>query len=123
MVIRTENCVFSGKKIYPYRGVVFIRNDGKQAASLSHKILKLNEEKKKPLNYKWTYSWRKKNKKTGNTVAAHKKKRVKERKVEVSFQGMTIEEFNNRKKKRVDAKKEVALKRNEEAQARKKKTN
>lgn len=71
MVLKTTLCRFSGLRIYPGRGLVFIRVDGQQYLFLNKKCKSLYHNRLKPAKLSWTAVYRKQHKKdqVSNTLA------------------------------------------------------
>ena len=63
MPVKTHSCVFSEEKIYPGHGVEFVRRDGKKLQFVTCKTRHLFLGGRKPLNQRWTKSWRRAHKK------------------------------------------------------------
>eukprot|EP00798_Chlamydomonas_sp_ICE-L_P031515 gene31515-6695_t len=59
MVLKTTLCRFSGLRIYPGRGVVFVRIDGQQFLFLSKKCRSLFNNRLRPAKLAWTAAYRK----------------------------------------------------------------
>ena len=72
--IRTEICRFSGARIYPGHGMLYIRTDSQNFRFLNAKCKRLFHLRLKPANLAWTQMYRKQHKK-GQTELASKKKR------------------------------------------------
>merc|ERR1719300_195382 len=101
MVITSETCVFSGAKIYPHRGTILVRADSKALPCLNRKVRVLQSERKKSVNFEWTIDFRRKNKKMKENKKTAKAKKFKAIKMPREFQGLSLDDFNNRKKKRI----------------------
>nr|GEY96758.1 60S ribosomal protein L24 [Tanacetum cinerariifolium] len=63
MVLKTELCRFSGQKIYPGRGIRFIRSDSQVFLFLNSKCKRYFHNKLKPSKLTWTAMYRKQHKK------------------------------------------------------------
>ena len=63
MVLKTQTCRFSGLRIYPGRGLLFIRVDGQQYLFINQKAKELYNQRKKPAKIAWTVAYRKAHKK------------------------------------------------------------
>lgn len=63
MVLKTQTCRFSGLRIYPGRGILFIRTDGQQYMFLNSKSKGLFNARKRPAKIAWTVAYRKAHKK------------------------------------------------------------
>ena len=63
MVLKTTICRFSGLRIYPGKGILFIRVDGQQYLFLNKKCKSLFNNRLRPAKLAWTASYRKQHKK------------------------------------------------------------
>lgn len=63
MVLKTTLCRFSGLRIYPGKGVLFIRTDSSQYLFLNKKCRSLFFDRKRPAKLAWTFAYRKAHKK------------------------------------------------------------
>jgi large subunit ribosomal protein L24e len=63
MVLKTQLCRFSGLRIYPGRGLVFIRVDSTQYLFMNKKCRSLYHNRLKPAKLAWTAVYRKQHKK------------------------------------------------------------
>lgn len=63
MVLKTTLCRFSGLRIYPGKGVLFVRTDSQQYLFLSKKTRKMYLNRKRPAKLAWTTLYRKQHKK------------------------------------------------------------
>jgi large subunit ribosomal protein L24e len=63
MVLKTTLCRFSGLRIYPGKGVLFVRTDSQQYLFLSKKTRKMFINRKRPAKLAWTTLYRKQHKK------------------------------------------------------------
>ena len=91
MVIRTQICNFSGFKVYPGHGSIFVRGDGKTFVFANAKCKSSFHMRRKPANLNWTYLYRRLNKKG---QLEEEKKRVKRRSVKTvqkPVEGASIE--------------------------------
>ena len=66
MVLKTTTCRFSGLRIYPGRGILFVRTDGQQYLFINRKTKSLFGQRKRPAKIAWTTTYRKQHKKVGN---------------------------------------------------------
>ena len=74
--MRTEICQFSGLKIFPGHGKIYIKADGKKVHLINGKSEQLYKNKKNPRKVTWTILYRRKNKKgTMTEIDAKKRKR------------------------------------------------
>lgn len=63
MVLKTTTCRFSGLRIYPGKGLLFIRVDAQQYLFLNKKCKSLYHNRLKPAKLAWTTTYRKQHKK------------------------------------------------------------
>ncbi len=63
MVLKTTTCRFSGLRIYPGRGIVYVRTDGQQFLFINQKAKGLFNQRKRPAKIAWTTTYRKQHKK------------------------------------------------------------
>jgi len=59
MVLKTEICRFSGARIYPGHGMLYIRTDSQNFRFLNAKCNRLFHLRLKPANLAWTQMYRK----------------------------------------------------------------
>lgn len=72
-----EICAFSGQKIYPGRGVLFVRGDNRPFRLLNGKCEAHFLKKKNPRKFNWTVFYRRLHKKgTSETVTKRRARRV-----------------------------------------------
>lgn len=76
MVLKTTNCRFSGLRIWPGRGLLFIRVDGQQYLFLNKKCKSHFHNRKRPAKLAWTTTYRKAHKKDQVAEASRKKRRT-----------------------------------------------
>ena len=65
MVLKTTICRFSGLRIYPGRGILYIRTDGQQYLFINQKCKSMFMQRKRPAKIAWTTTYRKQHKKVG----------------------------------------------------------
>ena len=65
MVLKTTICRFSGLRIYPGRGILYIRTDGQQYLFINQKCKSFFLQRKRPAKIAWTTTYRKQHKKVG----------------------------------------------------------
>ena len=102
MVIHSSTDSSTGHKIYPFRGVITVKADSRSHACLTKKARVLVHARKKPVDLRWTSASRRANKKENVQVAGERKKKVTAIKIPRPFQGLSLEDFNSKKKKRVE---------------------
>lgn len=91
-LFRTELCNFSGSKIYPGHGKLFIRGDSKSFRLLNGKCEAHFLLKKNPRKYNWTVFYRRLHKK-GVTEEVAKKRTRKTTKIQRAIVGATWEQI------------------------------
>ncbi|KAJ1667277.1 60S ribosomal protein L24 [Coemansia sp. RSA 1646] len=96
-----ENCSFSGYKIYPSRGRVFIRGDSKTFRFLSSKTNSLFDQAKNPRKIAWTRLYRKAHRK-GIKEEASKKRTRRAVKYNRAVVGVSWEAINARRNEKTD---------------------
>jgi len=77
MVIKTQVCHLSGRKVYPGRGILFIRSDGQHVMFSNSKSRRLYTNGKRPIKIAWTAECRKSRKKDQINISTLKKKKNK----------------------------------------------
>ena len=63
MVLKTATCRFSGLRIYPGKGIIYVRVDGNQFLFMNQKCKSLFQQRKRPAKIAWTVTYRKQHKK------------------------------------------------------------
>merc|ERR1712060_509400 len=63
MVVKTETCSFSGLKIYPGHGILFVRADQKSFKFISRKCKSMSTQRLNPRKIAWTQVYRRMHKK------------------------------------------------------------
>ncbi|KAJ2402434.1 60S ribosomal protein L24 [Coemansia sp. RSA 2559] len=101
LVDRLEICSFSGYKIYPSRGRVFIRGDSKTFRFLSSKTNSLFDQDKNPRKIAWTRLYRKAHRK-GIKEEASKKRTRRAVKYNRAVVGVSWEAINARRNEKTD---------------------
>lgn len=96
MVIKTDTCAFSEQKIYPGRGVTFIRRDGRKFQFLDPKMRHLFLGDRKPLKCRWNKQWRRANKKETILRQVKKEKRRTIRQ-DRGIEGLTLQDLLQKK--------------------------
>ena len=67
MVLKTATCRFSGLRIYPGKGIIYVRVDGNQFLFMNQKCKSLFQQRKRPAKIAWTVTYRKQHKKVRAT--------------------------------------------------------
>jgi len=96
MVVKTGLCVFSGFKIYPGRGIRYIRIDGRSFTFVDSKNKRNFIMRRNPRKEPWTVVYRRVNKK-GITEEIAKKKTKKVQKVERGVVGASLEAIRQKR--------------------------
>jgi large subunit ribosomal protein L24e len=90
--MKTEVCNFSGGKVYPGRGKIYVRSDCKSFRLLNGKCASHFLTKKNPRKFNWTTFYRKLHKK-GTAEELSKRKARRTQKVQRAVVGATWEEI------------------------------
>ncbi|KAJ9082383.1 60S ribosomal protein L24 [Entomophthora muscae] len=90
--MKVELCAFSGKKIYPGHGRLYVRTDNRSFRFVDSKCLSLFLQRKKPSKIHWTIVFRRMHKK-GITEEVAKKRTRKTVKVQRSIVGVSLEKI------------------------------
>ncbi|KAF2069119.1 hypothetical protein CYY_009562 [Polysphondylium violaceum] len=109
--MKTSICSFSEHKIYPARGIRFVRGDSKTFHFINTKVESLFMRKINPRDIRWTNVYRRINK-VVTTDATGKKKSRRTKKVERSIVGASLEVINQKRNQKPEvraAQKETAL--------------
>ncbi|XP_056862504.1 60S ribosomal protein L24-2 isoform X2 [Raphanus sativus] len=114
MVLKTELCRFSGHKIYPGRGIRFIRSDSQVFLFINSKCKHYFHNKLKPSKLAWTAMYRKQHKKDAAQEAVKKRRRATKKPYSRSIVGATLEVIQKKRAEKPevrDAAREAALRR------------
>ncbi|MCD7454043.1 60S ribosomal protein L24 [Datura stramonium] len=112
MVLKTELCRFSGAKIYPGRGIRFIRSDSQVFLFVNSKCKHYFHNRLKPSKLTWTAMYRKQHKKDIAQEAVKKRRRATKKPYSRSIVGATLEVIQKKRTERPevrDAAREAAL--------------
>ncbi|XP_028782819.1 60S ribosomal protein L24-like isoform X1 [Neltuma alba] len=90
MVLKTELCQFSGGKIYPGKGIRFVRSDSQVFLFASSKCERYFHNSLKPSKLTWTAMYRKQHKKDLAQEAV-KRRRTTKKPYSRSFVGANLE--------------------------------
>merc|ERR1712224_235528 len=96
MTSNLKTCWFSGIKIYPERGILYVRNDGRQMLFLNGKTKSLHLKEKSQTKIAWTMAYRKLHKKGQECEILKKKKKTINRRATRSESGTTIRVANSK---------------------------
>eukprot|EP00232_Nephroselmis_pyriformis_P023161 CAMPEP_0182856340 /NCGR_PEP_ID=MMETSP0034_2-20130328/2372_1 /TAXON_ID=156128 /ORGANISM="Nephroselmis pyriformis, Strain CCMP717" /LENGTH=154 /DNA_ID=CAMNT_0024987401 /DNA_START=37 /DNA_END=502 /DNA_ORIENTATION=+ len=129
-VLKTQVCRFSGLKVYPGRGMVYVRTDCQVFLFLSGKCKSMYRQNLRPAKLAWCLQYRKahkkeatldvarKNRKKGNksltrslvgaSMEVLQKKRAEKTEVRAANRDAALREIKERTKKAKDAKKKSA---------------
>jgi len=97
MVIKTDDCYFSRKKVFPGHGIRFIHKNGKMLIFGGSKEFRLHLQSKKAAKLKWTVDWRRKHKKQAILTSTRRVKK-KSTKVNRAIEGMALKTILERQK-------------------------
>ncbi|KAL3818100.1 hypothetical protein ACJIZ3_004005 [Penstemon smallii] len=112
MVLKTELCRFSGAKIYPGRGIRFIRSDSQVFLFVNSKCKRYFHNRLRPAKLTWTAMYRKQHKKDVAAEAVKKRRRATKKPYSRSIVGATLEVIQKRRAEKPevrDAAREAAL--------------
>ncbi|KAG7569398.1 TRASH domain [Arabidopsis thaliana x Arabidopsis arenosa] len=112
MVLKTELCRFSGQKIYPGRGIRFIRSDSQVFLFANSKCKRYFHNKLKPSKLTWTAMYRKQHKKDAAQEAVKRRRRATKKPYSRSIVGATLEVIQKKRAEKPevrDAAREAAL--------------
>jgi large subunit ribosomal protein L24e len=112
MVLKTEVCRFSGSKIYPGRGIRFIRSDSQVFLFLNSKCKRYFHNRLKPAKLSWTALFRKQHKKDMHDTAVKKKRRASNKPYSRSIVGASLEVIQKKRTEKTEvraAAREAAL--------------
>ncbi|CAN6807615.1 unnamed protein product [Brassica oleracea var. botrytis] len=108
----TELCRFSGQKIYPGRGIRFIRADSQVFLLVNSKCKHYFHNKLKPSKLAWTAMYRKQHKKDAAQEAVKRRRRATKKPYSRSIVGATLEVIQKKRAEKPevrDAAREAAL--------------
>ncbi|KAD4585011.1 hypothetical protein R6Q59_036342 [Mikania micrantha] len=112
MVLKTELCRFSGQKIYPGKGIRFIRSDSQVFLFANSKCKRYFHNKLKPSKLTWTAMYRKQHKKDLAQEAVKKRRRATKKPYSRAIVGATLEVIQKKRSEKPevrDAAREAAL--------------
>ncbi|KAG2677369.1 hypothetical protein I3760_12G095000 [Carya illinoinensis] len=112
MVLKTELCRFSGAKIYPGKGIRFVRSDSQVFLFANSKCKRYFHNRLKPSKLTWTAMYRKQHKKDIAAEAVKKKRRAAKKPYSRSIVGATLEVIQKKRAEKPevrDAAREAAL--------------
>jgi len=97
MVLKTTICRFSGLRIYPGKGILFIRVDSQQYLFLNKKCKSLFNNRLRPAKLAWTVAYRKQHKKDQVTEVSRKKRRATTKATARAIVGVSLEVINKKR--------------------------
>jgi large subunit ribosomal protein L24e len=100
MVLKTTICRFSGLRIYPGKGILFIRVDGQQYLFLNKKCKSLFNNRLRPAKLAWTAAYRKQHKKDQVAEATRKKRRTANKAAARAIAGVSLEVINKKRQEK-----------------------
>ncbi|CAH9071734.1 unnamed protein product [Cuscuta epithymum] len=112
MVLKTELCRFSGAKIYPGKGIRFVRADSQVFLFAQSKCKRYFHNRLKPAKLTWTAVYRKQHKKDHAQEAVKRKRRTTKKPYSRSIVGATLEVIQKKRAEKPevrDAAREAAL--------------
>ncbi|EFJ23660.1 hypothetical protein SELMODRAFT_438784 [Selaginella moellendorffii] len=113
MVLKTEVCRFSGAKIYPGRGIRFVRADSQVFLFVNSKCKRYFHNRLKPVKLTWTQLYRKANKKDAQAEAVKRKRRANTKPYSRSIVGASLEVIQKKRAEKTEvreAARQAALK-------------
>lgn len=113
MVLKTEICRFSGAKIYPGRGIRFIRSDSQVFLFANSKCKRYFHNRLKPSKLTWTAMYRKQHKKDIHAEQVKKRRRTTNKPYSRSIVGASLEVIQKKRTEKTEvraAAREAALK-------------
>ncbi|KAK9819774.1 hypothetical protein WJX72_002199 [[Myrmecia] bisecta] len=105
MVLKTTTCRFSGLRIYPGRGIIYIKTDGQQWLFINRKAKSLFMQRKRSAKIAWTTVYRKQHKKDLEAQVARKKRRTANRVQARAIVGVSLEVINKRRSEKPEQRK------------------
>eukprot|EP00897_Mesotaenium_endlicherianum_P010348 jgi/Mesen1/9341/ME000061S08785 len=112
MVLKTELCRFSGTKIYPGRGIRFIRSDSQVFLFVNSKCKRYFHNRLRPSKLSWTVLYRRQHKKDVQQEGMKKKRRANSKPYSRSIVGASLEVIQKRRTEKTEvraANREAAL--------------
>ncbi|KAM7499627.1 hypothetical protein LguiA_024041 [Lonicera macranthoides] len=100
MVLKTELCCFSGQKIYPGKGIRFVRSDSQVFFFANSKCKRYFYNRLKPSKLTWTAMYRKQHKKDIAQETVRKRCRTAKKPYSRSIVGATLEVIQKRRAKK-----------------------
>uniref|UniRef100_A0A7R9TXB5 Large ribosomal subunit protein eL24-related N-terminal domain-containing protein n=1 Tax=Prasinoderma coloniale TaxID=156133 RepID=A0A7R9TXB5_9VIRI len=105
MVLKTELCRFSGKRVYPGHGMRYYRTDSTTYLFADAKCKRLFNNRLKPSKLAWTAIYRKQHKKDQAMQATRKKRRAKTSNMTRGFVGASLEVIQKRRQEKPEVRK------------------
>ncbi|MES1909293.1 MAG: hypothetical protein MHM6MM_002056 [Cercozoa sp. M6MM] len=105
MVIITQKCSYTEKKIYPGHGQILFRRDGRKVFLIDAKSKGLYKQGIKPAVLTWTMAWRRLARKVAAPATAKRRKGGKGRKGGKAFTGISVAELAEKRNMSADVRK------------------
>ncbi|GMH45420.1 hypothetical protein BSKO_13377 [Bryopsis sp. KO-2023] len=105
MVIKTQLCRFSGLRVYPGAGIIFVRVDGQQYLLLNKKVRKLFHQRLRAQKIAWTASYRKAHKKDVTSEAKRRRRRINQKGIIKSIANAPLELINKKRNEKPEVRK------------------
>ena len=102
---RTQTCRFSGLRIYPGKGTLYIRTDGQQFLFARQKCRAMFNQRKRPAKLAWTVLYRKAHRKDQELQVARKKRRAVNKAAVRSVAGASLEVLAKKKAEKPEQRK------------------
>ncbi|KAH7299648.1 hypothetical protein KP509_24G022200 [Ceratopteris richardii] len=112
MVLKTEVCRFSGGKIYPGRGIRFIRADSQVFLFINSKCKRYFHNRLKPSKLTWTALYRKQHKKDIHAETVKRRRKTTTKTYSRSIVGASLEVIQKKRSEKTEvraAAREAAL--------------
>ncbi|MCO5601695.1 hypothetical protein L7F22_055818 [Adiantum nelumboides] len=112
MVLKTEVCRFSGSKIYPGRGIRFVRGDSQVFLFLNSKCKRYFHNRLKPSKLTWTALYRKQHKKDIHAETVKRRRKTTSKPYSRSIVGASLEVIQKKRAEKTEvraAAREAAL--------------
>jgi len=112
MVVKTEQCVFSGLRIYPGHGIVYCRADAKSFRFINRKAKSYFLQRFNPRKIAWTQVYRRMHKKGTMEEFARKKSRKSTKAAPKAVVGLSLMEIKAKRNQKPEvraAAREAAL--------------
>ena len=111
-MLKTEVCRFSGSRIYPGKGIRFVRSDSQVFLFMNSKCKRYFHNRLKPSKLTWTAMYRKQHKKDTHAELAKKTRRKSSKPYSRSIVGASLEVIQKKRSEKTEvrvAAREAAL--------------